>query len=116
MMGLYLLTIKGDSHIDVNKVGNELKITFKYSKDKITKIKMIQGYRWDTVQKAWFVPDNLDNIIVLKRLFEIEDIKSETNNHSQILYSNLKAELVLKGYSNKTIKSYISHIRRFELL
>lgn len=103
--------------IDVNKVGNELKITFMYSKDKIAKIKMLQGYRWDPVQKAWFVPDTLDNIMVLKRLFEIPEIniKSEIINPSQTLYGSLKEELVLKGYSNKTIKSYIGHIRRFEI-
>ncbi|HHU70849.1 MAG TPA: tyrosine-type recombinase/integrase, partial [Clostridiales bacterium] len=102
--------------IDVNKVGNELKITFKYSKDKIAKIKELQGYRWDPVQKAWFIPDNLDNLMYLKRLFEVEEIniKSETNNPSQTLYNNMEEELVLKGYSKKTIKSYIGHIRRFE--
>ena len=103
--------------IDVNKVGNELKITFKYSKDKIAKIKELQGYRWDPVQKAWFIPDNLDNLMALKRLFVVEEIniKSEkTNNPSQTLYNNMEEELVLKGYSKKTIKSYIGHIRRFE--
>lgn len=102
--------------INVNKVGNELKITFKYSKDKISKIKMLPGYRWDPIQKAWFVPDNLDNLMGLKRVFEGEEIsiKCEANNLSQTLYNDMKEELVLKGYSDKTIKSYLGHIRRFE--
>lgn len=102
--------------IDVNKVGNELKITFKYSKDTIAKIKMLQGYRWDPAQKAWFVPDNLDNLIGLKRLFDDEgiSINNEVNNPSQAIYNDMKEELGLKGYSDKTIKSYLGHIRRFE--
>lgn len=52
-------------------------------------------------------------------LFHAEGIceiasKPVTYNQSSTIYTRMKDELILKGYSYKTITSYLGHIRRFE--
>lgn len=101
--------------ISIKVVGNELKITFNYSTDRILKIKKLKGYRWDPGQKAWYITINRDNRINFKKLFSNEKIVGElsNNNSYEDIYNQLKDELILKGYSYKTIKSYLGHISRF---
>lgn len=101
--------------IKVQKVDKELKISFAYSVDRIMNIKKLNGYRWDPHQKAWFIPYSKDSLMKLEKLFLDEEIIMELqiNDRYQHTYNLMREELVLKGYSYKTIKSYLGHIRRF---
>lgn len=101
--------------VSVQEAGNELKITFNYSADKVNKIKTLKGHRWDPSQKAWYIHNSHDNIISLEKLFseDVIGIKQQSYDPSQQIYNLMKEELTLKGYSYKTIKSYLGHIRRF---
>lgn len=94
----------------VKEIHNEFKITFRYSEEKIKKIKTIKSSRWDPVEKAWFIKVNEENTLALKELFGKQLIIIENND----TVLQMKQELKLKGYSNKTIKAYISHIKRFD--
>ncbi len=105
--------------INVLDVGKELKITFRYSIDSIAKVKKLKGYRWDPQEKAWYILNNKDNIRDLDKLFHTEGInavneKTVSDHLESTIYLQMKDELILKGYSYKTMISYLGHIKRFE--
>jgi hypothetical protein len=105
--------------INVLDAGSELKITFPYSIDSITKVKKLKGHRWDPNEKAWYILNCKENVRDLEVCFRTEgintvDVKSVVNLSNPTIYTQMKDELILKGYSYKTVKSYLGHIRRFE--
>lgn len=105
--------------INVLDAGNELKITFPYSADSITKIKKLKGHHWNPNEKAWFILNCKENVRDLEEHFRAEgintvDVKPLVDPSNPTMYSQMKEELILKGYSYKTMKSYLGHIRRFE--
>ena len=105
--------------ISVLEAGNELKITFQYSVDRINKIKKLKGHRWDPKEKVWYILNSNDNVRDLEKLFHPEGIhtinmKSDTDHQCPTIYTQMKDELILKGYSSKTVRSYLGHFRRFE--
>ena len=105
--------------ISVLDAGNELKVTFPYSIDSIAKIKKLNGYRWEPKEKAWYILNCKENVRDLEVFFHAEGIntfgmKPIVNPLNPTIYSQMKDELILKGYSYKTVKSYLGHIRRFE--
>jgi site-specific recombinase XerD len=100
--------------ISVSKVEDKLIITFPYSPERIGKIKSIKEYNWNTYKKEWSVPFSHDNIKTLQDLFKNEQmcfdfIKDEKAEGALKLMDEC---LRLKGYSFKTRKTYIKHIRR----
>lgn len=102
--------------VKVSKSEDHLVIKFDYSLDRIGKIKSIKGYRWNPHKKEWTLPFIEDNIKRLKELFKNEqlilDFIAITKNDGII---NLVEEdqLKLKGYSSKTRKSYLNHLKCF---
>lgn len=112
--------------IKVN-IGNEkeLFVRFSYSVDLIKKIKSFDYARWDKDAKHWIIPFSLDNITKLTEIFSDEYLVFEDKLKQQLIdkkfapnwmneiFNRLIEELKLKGYSQKTIKSYLGHTRRF---
>lgn len=111
--------------IRVTKVSKqELMVIFPYNEDRVTKVKTIEGRRWDIASKSWIVPYTDKSIEELTDIFSGEPIiwdpalKISTaidqmdKNLVQIL-AGLEKHLTLKGYTDKTKKAYIGHIRRF---
>jgi len=102
-----------------------LSLHLPYDRDFIEKIKLINGRRWDSSLKVWFIPcscENFNNIlqIVMENpklcsldLFagssELPDVilYPEKNVESNPHVIKLKEELTTRKYSRKTIKSYI---------
>lgn len=99
----------------IDRKNNELIIKFDYSFERISKIKSIKGYRWDINKKVWILPFSEENVNSLKLLFNTErcTINFEDNTQNDKLYKSMKDELTLKGYSHKTLKSYLNHIKVF---
>ena len=113
--------------IYVNRISErELKVSFHYNSKLVKSIKKIEGRKWEADKKCWIIPNNKKSINELKRVFENEDIdwgelsglpiiescKSKVPEISPGL-ELLKRQLTLKGYSEKTKKSYIGHVKRF---
>lgn len=97
-----------------------LLLSFDYDEEKINKIKTIPGRKWDADIKKWILPDNKNTIDKIRKLFshfEFIDYREQTASvykpNEDILIEKLDRELKLRGFSQKTIKSYIGHIRRF---
>ena len=112
--------------MNVLKQKNKIIITLKYNKDKVEKIRKIPNRVWNGELKQWIIPYEAKSINKLIELFLDEDINwSKIFNFTIInfydLYNfNMKNEtnklynvLTLKGYSEKTKKSYIGHLSRF---
>lgn len=99
----------------IDKLDDRFMIKFDYSPERIAKIKTICGYKWDTADKVWLVPQNEENLEALKKLFKNEriDIKFKHNPENDKVINALDEQLKLKGYSFKTRKLYKGHINRF---
>ncbi|MFL0269288.1 site-specific tyrosine recombinase/integron integrase [Candidatus Clostridium radicumherbarum] len=101
--------------INIAKLKDELVISFEYSPVRVAKIKSLKFYKWNPDKKIWTVPFTEENLNMLKELFKNEqkNINFEDNPKNQNLINLMEDEIKLKGYSFKTRKSYISHIKRF---
>jgi integrase/recombinase XerD len=113
--------------IYVNRISEkELKVSFHYNSRLVRSIKEVEGRKWEADKKYWIIPNNKKSINELKRVFENEDIDWGELSGLSIMEPHaskisdvssglelLKRQLTLKGYSEKTKKSYIGHVRRF---
>ena len=101
--------------VNISKCESELTVSFDYSQERITKVKSIKGHKWNANDKIWTIPFTEENLVVLKELFKNEqrNIDLENNSQNKELYKRMEEEIKLKGYSFKTKKSYMSHIKRF---
>ena len=103
----------------------ELELTVPYNKEYISRVRSIQGRRWDMLEKIWLIPDCKESIEQLKVLFAEEELiidkgvnwdgiaaRYKEGSYDQLL-KTMKERLKLRGYSPKTIKSYTSHTRLF---
>lgn len=101
--------------VNITQKGNVLVVHFNYSPERIAKVKTIMGHKWNPDERIWTVPFTDENMDKLKRLFnnEVKNINCEENIKNRQLFMKMEEEIKLKGYSNKTSKSYLGHIRRF---
>lgn len=104
----------------------KLELTVPYNKEHIEKIRSIPGRKWDKQSKKWLVPDCGATLEKLAKLFEKNELIFEegiavngnaaaliSDGYSEKLLKSMKDRMKLKGYSPKTIKSYISHAGMF---
>jgi len=104
---------------------NQINIYFTYNVEIIDKIRSIKGRRWLSKQKCWALPYTEETVEELLRLFRVEDLivepdldlfheKNETNKLIRLeeVLGAAERELKLKGFSFKTIKAYLGHIKR----
>ena len=100
--------------VNISKTKNELIIKFDYSSERISKIKSIKGYKWDNRQKEWSVPFCDENVNKLKCLFKNEQIGFDfmSSDYNEKILETMEDQLRLKGFSFKTCKAYIRHIKR----
>jgi len=113
--------------INIDKINDkELKVTFQYNSQLVNKIRKVDGRKWEANKKCWIVPYNSKCINELIKVFANEDINWGKSLNFSIIEDNdckfpdissaleqLERQLTLKGYSWKTKKSYIGHVRRF---
>jgi|LSQX01.2.fsa_nt_gb site-specific recombinase XerD len=104
---------------------NRLIVSFPYSKEAVDKIHLVEGRQWHPEGKFWTVPDDDKTKELVRKLFvnakhdlSVNAVVSSQVNHNNAvdknaMLSRFKEELFLKGYSPKTLKSYIGHVRRF---
>lgn len=112
--------------MDIKIIDKKIIIKIKYNKEKVSKIKKIEGKVWNGQEKYWSIPYNAKSLNMLIKLFINEKINWEKIfNITLMIFNSLynfdidkeKSKmcrlLTLKGYSEKTKKSYIGHLRRF---
>lgn len=105
-------------------------IKFEYSPERVNRIRTISGRKWHNNKKYWTIPLHAETIKKLFIVFEDEEFCIEEDAQKVLLQLNLfpnadlryddvlrrcEEELKLHGYSSKTLKAYLGHIRRFLL-
>lgn len=97
-----------------------LLLSFDYDEEIIKKVKTILGRKWNADIKKWILPDNKNTIDTIRKLFshfEFIDCREQAaavdKPCEDMLIHKIERELKLRGFSRKTIKSYIGHIRRY---
>ena len=94
-----------------------IKLLFDYNKEIITKIRTIQGAKWNRSMKCWYVADQPQKVTALQNI----GIKIEQKNVSNTIANDVNSELLIcfsdymktKRYSANTINSYIECVRIF---
>ncbi|MBM7556311.1 site-specific tyrosine recombinase/integron integrase [Halanaerobacter jeridensis] len=97
----------------IEKLEGQLAVKFDYSERKIKKIKEINKREWAPKARAWLVPYDYDILEQLKEKFVNERIIISSALENELVINELKNQLNLEGYSEKTEKVYMSHIRQF---
>jgi len=101
-----------------------IRLDFPYDKSIIEEVRAIRGRHWSVTNKCWYVPDTGEN----RRRFGISDFEVlptlaneamtgvEYRSVCQSLLDRVRDKIILKGYSQQTLKSYLNHVRRFLLV
>ena len=97
----------------IEKLEGQLAVKFDYSERKVQKIKELNKREWNPKFRAWLVPYNYDSLEQLREKFSEERIIISSALENELVINELKKQLSLEGYSKKTEKVYISHIRQF---
>lgn len=109
-------------------VSGEVIVRIPYDMELLAKIRSINGRRWNNVEKYWTVPFSNDIIRVLLELFapvpiEISpELKKLIENLEELqrfdilktkIIQEMENELKIGGYSHKTRKVYLWHLKHF---
>jgi len=120
------------------KNDRELSARFPYHEEWVRRIKKLAGCRWDPASKTWSFPYTLLEVEKFMGLFQDAEIRVEedllrecyllsdraegavekgveleSSRWGSFTESKLVFELKLRGYSQKTIKTYCGHVGRF---
>lgn len=101
-------------------------VTFSYDPKFVAMVKTIEEHRWHPDKKYWSFPRSEDILKKILSVFEDENIDLDSTlqvsfnqtinkrvpNQAQIT-EEVKKELKLRGYSQKTKKAYLHHIGRY---
>jgi integrase/recombinase XerD len=84
----------------------------------VAKVKSIPGRRWRQDRRAWLLPDDADTLRRLEARFGARLVRRAADPPSQdaaadTLLERVREGLVLQGYSARTRKIYLGHLRRF---
>lgn len=89
------------------------KVKIEYSEVNLENIRSVGDGKWEADKKLWKFPlDKREKLLLLKRKYEKDTILLEKIQF-QDETSRLKRYLTLKGYSPRTLKSYMGHFERF---
>ena len=112
--------------VTVRKCGSEWIVGFPYSREYVEKIRSVGSGRYNPKGKTWHFNAQKDILGKIRQAFApeniqviLEETRIENNCETQHSIDNSKVldayhkELVLKGFSHKTQKAYMGHVRRF---
>ena len=97
----------------IQKSEDQLAVKFTYSERKVEKIKELDDRRWDPDSKAWLLPFEHEYLQQLQEKFDNERIIISTSLENELIIDEFEKQLNLEGYSEKTEKVYIGHIKQF---
>lgn len=84
-------------------------VQLKYDKEIVKKLKDIGGGFWDKTKKIWIFPlSKYDDLETLNE-YKVKNQTYKKDERSKIL----KEYLIRKGYSPKTIKNYVNHLKKY---
>lgn len=84
-----------------------IRVEIPYNEDHVKQLRSIGQGRWDPQSKTWIFP--------LYKKPELQNMKERICPDFSKEVSLLRGYLIQKGYSPKTVKSYLGHLERFLL-
>ena len=110
--------------VKVNKRDNKLIVSFNYSPELVTRIRLISGRKWNPHKKYWSIPITdktvnqfIKNFNYQKIIIDKEVEKTILNYFYEVylkkLISNFIKILKRQGYSNATINAYKIHVEKY---
>jgi len=100
-------SFRREEMIRIREEDERIAVAFPYNIDYIAKVKSIEGYRWHPEEKYWSIP-----YCEFEKLLSVFDGENLVIDPS-IYLDELKKELMLRKYSQRTIKLYLYHNREF---
>ncbi|MGE5474947.1 MAG: tyrosine-type recombinase/integrase [Ignavibacteriales bacterium] len=94
--------------LQVKKVDNQLYVRFQDNEYNTEKMNIFKTKKWNKELKCWILPYSEDNLNRLKEISKHQDYVIKNG----LLIKKFEGELKLRGYTQKTRKNYIGHIRR----
>jgi integrase/recombinase XerD len=101
----------------------EIHLRLPYDPALVRAVKRLPGRRWDPVRRVWRIPDTPESRIALDRELGLKPVATPRptgppSEASGALDGNaalerFQEEIRLRGYSPRTRKVYVGHIRRF---
>ncbi|MCT4594213.1 MAG: tyrosine-type recombinase/integrase [Anaeromicrobium sp.] len=106
--------------------GKEIAVYFDYNKEFVKKIRRVKDRQWNSDEKCWVIPNDDKSKLKLFNLFKdekmncnysmehiLKELEESYNFDLEGLVYKLREQLVLRGFSPKTIKAYMGHSQRF---
>jgi site-specific recombinase XerD len=105
-------------------VGGEIQLRLPYAPHLVAAVKRLPGRRWDPAHRVWRLPDTVECRDAIQRELGVTPVESRAPSRPpdptcrarpdrSDLLSTFQEELLLRGYSPRTRKVYVGHIRRF---
>ncbi len=98
-------------------------VIFPYNQELVKKIRSVEGRRWHSDKKYWSIPHTEKALLELAKAFTGEQIIADPflqhtffvkgNDAGEELLGQVEKELQLRGYSPKTCKTYLWHIKHY---
>ena len=93
----------------------EVTLGDRFTRDDLERVRAQPGRRWDASRRCWVIPDPVEALKRLRRAFPaalvIEAAEGPTRESDSL--EHVRRALVLRGYSPRTRKVYLGHLRRF---
>lgn len=108
--------------IKISEVSSGVSVEFPYREDLVSRIKTVSGRVWDGQKRYWIIPNNKESLKQLANVFIDEFINADnklkhyfkdTGLFLEDLLKQVDNELKLRGYSQKTSKSYLWHVKLY---
>jgi len=111
-------------------IEGQLIIRFEYTAERVRRIRSISGRLWHSHERYWTIPLQNESVTKLFEIFNDDQLAIEPDTQKSLAQLNShfnvdlryadvlqrsEEELKLRGYSLKTLKTYLGQIRRFLL-
>lgn len=115
------------THVEVQDTRGSIEVRFLYDRAVVAHVRAIEGRRWDAGRRVWVLPRTEEALNALLRTpgaaFDLDpdlmhlvrapfDAATGTDRTAAVL-QHVSEELRLQGYSPRTRKTYVGHVRRF---
>lgn len=103
--------------VEVRRRGNWLTVRLGagFGEPELAFLRALPGRRWDPARQVWVIPEPEKTLTLLAERFGQERIRiiRDPPKEAPPLLARVREALTLRGYSPRTRKVYLGHVRRF---
>ena len=94
----------------------KITVAFPYDPSRISKIKTIEGHKWNPDKKHWSFPDSEGVLHKILKVFGQEQVHLDPalqSNLSPIIFDKVHEAVQSRHYSRRTEQTYVNWVKRF---